>query len=71
MSQNSNSLSANHSYAPTMMLTMARQRAKMLHDIRQFFAERQVLEVQTPLLSQAGNTDTFLQSVSANVTYYD
>nr|WP_237182060.1 EF-P lysine aminoacylase EpmA [Psychrobacter urativorans] len=54
-----------------MTLTMARQRAKMLHDIRQFFAERQVLEVQTPLLSQAGNTDTFLQSVSANVTYQD
>ena len=71
MSQNSNSLSSNQSYAPTMMLTMARQRAKLLHDIRQFFAERHVLEVQTPLLSQAGNTDTFLQSVSANVTYQD
>ncbi|WP_201616835.1 EF-P lysine aminoacylase EpmA [Psychrobacter urativorans] len=59
------------SYAPTMSLTMARKRAKMLRDIRQFFAMRQVLEVQTPLLSQAGNTDTFLQSVSAQVTYQD
>ncbi|WP_201526516.1 EF-P lysine aminoacylase EpmA [Psychrobacter frigidicola] len=59
------------SYAPTMSLIMGRKRAKMLHDIRQFFATRQVLEVQTPLLSQAGNTDTFLQSVSAQVTYQD
>ena len=71
MTQNSNLLSSNRNYAPTMTLTVARKRAKMLHDIRQFFAERQVLEVQTPLLSQAGNTDTFLQSVSANVTYQD
>ena len=71
MSQSSNSLSSSCNYAPTMTLSMARKRAKLLHDIRQFFAERQVLEVQTPLLSQAGNTDTFLQSVSANVTYQD
>ncbi len=58
-------------YAPTMSLAMARQRAQMLASIRQFFAQREVLEVQTSLLSQAGNTDTFLQSVSANVTYQD
>ena len=67
---------ANHpssqpSYAPTMTLTMAQKRAQLLSDIRQFFALRQVLEVQTPLLSQAGNTDTFLQSVAAKVRYQD
>lgn len=58
-------------YAPTMSLEMATKRAQMLSTIRQFFAERQVLEVQTPLLSQAANTDTFLQSVAAQVTYQD
>lgn len=58
-------------YAPTMSLAMAQKRAQMLSAIRQFFAQRAVIEVQTPLLSQAGNTDTFLQSVSANVTYQD
>ncbi|MDN5565979.1 MAG: EF-P lysine aminoacylase GenX [Psychrobacter sp.] len=58
-------------YTPTMSLAMARKRAQMLASIRQFFTQRQVLEVQTALLSQAGNTDTFLQSVSANVTYQD
>lgn len=50
---------------------MAKKRADMLAKIRQFFAERDVLEVQTPLLSQAGNTDVYLQSVSANATYLD
>ncbi|WP_407074440.1 EF-P lysine aminoacylase EpmA [Psychrobacter sp. CAL346-MNA-CIBAN-0220] len=58
-------------YAPTMTLAMAHKRAQMLDDIRQFFTARQILEVQTPLLSQAGNTDTFLQSVAAQVVYQD
>ncbi len=58
-------------YAPTMTLAMATKRAKMFATIRQFFAERQILEVQTSLLSQAANTDTFLQSVAAQVTYQD
>ncbi len=59
------------SYAPTMTLAMAQQRAQFISNIRQFFMSRQVLDVQTPLLSQAGNTDTFLQSVAAQVTYQD
>ena len=67
-SQTSNS---QPSYAPTMTLAMAQQRAELMSNIRQFFAKRQVLEVQTPILSQAGNTDTFLQSVAAHVTYQD
>lgn len=58
-------------YAPTMSLAMAQQRAQFMSSIRQFFLKQQVLEVQTPLLSQAGNTDTFLQSVAAQVTYQD
>ena len=59
------------SYAPTMSLAMAQQRAQFMSNIRQFFLKQQVLEVQTPLLSQAGNTDTFLQSVAAQVTCQD
>ena len=70
MTQSFNS-SHNPSYAPTMSLAMAQQRAQFMSSIRQFFANRHVLEVQTPLLSQAGNTDTFLQSVAAQVTYQD
>ncbi|MGO2997496.1 MAG: EF-P lysine aminoacylase EpmA [Moraxellaceae bacterium] len=71
MSQSSSTSSNQPNYAPTMTLAVAQQRAKFIGDIRQFFTSRQVLEVQTPLLSQAGNTDTFLQSVAANVTYQD
>ena len=59
------------SYEPTMTVSMAQKRAQFMSAIRQFFATRHVLEVQTPLLSQAGNTDTFLQSVAAQVTYQD
>ena len=70
MNQASNS-SLKPSYAPTMTVSMAQKRAQFISDIRQFFATRQVLEVQTPLLSQAGNTDAFLQSVAAQVTYQD
>lgn len=58
-------------YQSTTTLDIARQRAKLYATIRQFFASRDVLEVQTPVLSQAGNTDVFLQSVSANVTVQD
>lgn len=71
MNQASNSSDHKPSYAPTMSLAMAQQRAQFMSSIRQFFIKRQVLEVQTPLLSQAGNTDTFLQSVAAQVTYQD
>lgn len=58
-------------YQPTCTLQTAQARAAMYTTIRQFFAERQVLEVQTPVMSQAGNTDIFLQSVSSNVTVAD
>lgn len=71
MSKANNQSLSKPSYAPTMTLAMAQQRAQLMSVIRQFFATRQVLEVQTPLLSQAGNTDTFLQSVAAQVTYQD
>ncbi|RVU83925.1 EF-P lysine aminoacylase GenX [Leucothrix sargassi] len=39
-------------------------RAAMLRDIREFFYQRQVLEVETPALSQAANTDPYIDSFS-------
>lgn len=38
------------------------QRAQMNHDIRAFFLQREVLEVETPSLSLSGNTDPFIES---------
>lgn len=52
-------------YQPTCSLNALRARAKMYAQIRQFFAERSVLEVETPVLSQAGVTDVHLASVQA------
>jgi len=37
-------------------------RARLLNDIRGFFAEQGVMEVETPIISQAGNTDPEIQS---------
>ena len=52
-------------YQPTCDLNALKARAKMYAQLRQFFAERNVLEVETPVLSQAGVTDVHLASVQA------
>jgi lysyl-tRNA synthetase class 2 len=41
-------------------------RAGLLNTIRTFFSERKVLEVETPLLSRAGNSDPNIQSISTD-----
>jgi len=38
-------------------------RALLLRDIREFFSDRGVMEVETPLISMAGNTDPEIQSI--------
>jgi lysyl-tRNA synthetase class 2 len=51
-----------NAWRPTATLSMLHLRAKLLEDIRQFFKERQVLEIETPLLCQATVTDPHLHS---------
>ncbi len=58
-------MSSNLQYQPTCDLNSMRARAQLYAQIRQFFAEREVLEVETPILSQAGVTDVHLASVQA------
>jgi Truncated, possibly inactive, lysyl-tRNA synthetase (class II) len=53
------------SYQPTCDLKAIKARANMYTQLRQFFAEREVLEVETPILSQAGVTDVHLASIQA------
>lgn len=53
-------------FAPSMLLKHAQKRAEMLAKIRDFFAKKNILEVTTPILSQAGNSDVFIESVAAH-----
>lgn len=41
-------------------------RAQMYQQIRAFFLEKEVLEVETPIFSQAGNPDPTIQSLTAD-----
>lgn len=54
------------SYLPTCDFAAMKARARMYQQIRQFFLERDVLEVETPILSHAGVTDVHLASVEAS-----
>ncbi|MEW9889707.1 MAG: elongation factor P--(R)-beta-lysine ligase [Candidatus Symbiodolus clandestinus] len=49
-------------WQPTTSITTLQQRASFLATIRAFFAERAILEVETPLMSQASVTDCHLHS---------
>lgn len=49
---------------PTANAKALRLRAELNALVRRFFAERQVLEVETPMLSAAGNTDPNIESFS-------
>jgi len=53
---------------PTAALEVLKLRARMLSDIRAFFAARGVLEVETPMLSSAATPDPALESFSTLYT---
>lgn len=57
-------------WQPTANLEALKTRARLLQDIRAFFAQRQVLEVETPLLSHGGNTDPHIESFSTIEPYW-
>ena len=52
-------------WRPTASLDVLKLRARTLARIRAFFAERGVLEVETPILSAAGTTEPNLHSFAA------
>jgi len=51
-------------WKPSANRAILKQRAKMLADIRLFFIQNDVLEVETPALSQAANSDPYIESFS-------
>ena len=54
------------SWRPTASITAMRLRAEILAKIRTFFAEREVLEVETPLLASAPVTDLHLHTLKCH-----
>jgi elongation factor P--(R)-beta-lysine ligase len=59
-----------NNWQPTAPLDNLRLRANIIARIRQFFAEREVLEVDTPLLSAATVTDPHLHSLVTTKNLY-
>ena len=49
-------------WQPTASLEIIKTRARVLSKLRAFFAEKNILEVQTPVLSHAGNTDPSIET---------
>ncbi|EWH10062.1 poxB regulator PoxA [Catenovulum agarivorans DS-2] len=57
--------SATH-WQPSANIATLKQRARIISQIRQFFANRNVLEVETPSLSQHGVTDLHLDNLTTH-----
>lgn len=54
-------------WEPSAQLTSLRERARVLSAIRAFFADREVLEVDVPVLGTCTVTDPHLQAISADI----
>lgn len=53
----------------TLTWQNAQKRAKILQQIREFFAERNVVEVETPALSQGTVTDVYLDALTCKYNF--
>ncbi|MFT6834829.1 MAG: lysyl-tRNA synthetase class 2, partial [Francisellaceae bacterium] len=59
----------NIDWQPTAEIKMLKKRAAYIEKIRAFFKERNVLEVETPLLSKYAVTDPYVNAISATNQY--
>lgn len=60
-------------WQPSATINTLKQRADLYKTIRQFFNERQYLEVETPIMAHFGGTDVYLKNIEArfrDVVYY-
>ncbi|MCL7940082.1 EF-P lysine aminoacylase EpmA [Halomonas sp. ATCH28] len=55
-------------WRPTATIETLHERARLLAEVRAFFARRGVLEVETPVLGHGGSTEVHLASLSAQAT---
>lgn len=52
------------SWQPSAEISALQERARLLQNIRAFFIQRNVLEVSTPIISSAANTDAHIDSIA-------
>ena len=57
------------SWQPTLTWKNAQKRAQILQQIRQFFSQRNVIEVETPALSQGTVTDVHLEALNCRYNF--
>ena len=55
-----------NSWRPSASRLAVEARARLLADIRHFFSDKRVLEVETPVLSRAGNSDPNIRNISSD-----
>ena len=55
------------SWQPSASIDNGKSRAAILRQIREFFAARNVLEVETPLLCSTSVTDPYTHSITATL----
>lgn len=53
-------------WAPTASIDNLKQRADLLAQVRAFFSQRDVMEVDTPVMSHCAVSDPFIDSISVN-----
>lgn len=58
-------------WQPTASIENLKKRAELLKEIRSFFAERDVMEVTTPVLATAGVTDPFIENFETQWKFGD
>lgn len=56
-------------WQPTISIAVAKKRANIIDQIRHFFKERDVLEVDTPALSQSTITDVYIEAFKCRYNY--
>lgn len=57
-------------WKPSVSQSVLEARAQLLANIRSFFAERGVMEVETPLLGLSSATDPYIDSMTASTNQY-
>ncbi len=70
ISSDNNSMHSLSDWQPSASLKTLRQRAEIFRQIREFFAERDVLEVDTPLLTTTTATDLHIASFIVAPTHF-